>query len=133
MRHLAIACILWTLASPALAGNPDRFCEEAKELSSITSQLPGYKLSSELATPAAVVPPLRFKPFGILSAARGLPVCIAVVVSETGGVLDAAAYYPKRVKLSKRERDSLLLHTYTPAKHGGVPVRSIVVMKASVK
>jgi len=133
MRSLIFAAILCASGIPAFAANPDRFCEEAKELTSITKQLPDYQLSWELETPAAVVLPLRFKPFWVLSAARGQPVCIALVVSETGRVRDAAAYYPKRVALSKKERDSLLSQPYTPAKQGGVSVKSIVVMKAWLK
>ena len=135
MRRFLIAGLLMAASvaharDPKPASNPDRFCEEAKELATITTQLPGYTLSSQLETPASIVLPLKFRPFGILSAARGQPVCIAVVVSEAGVVQDAAVYFPKRVALSRDERKQLLSNTYTPAKQAGQPIKSIVILKA---
>lgn len=133
MFRYSIICLI-AVASAALAGEPgppkpDPFCKGAKELRTITSQLPDYPLSSDLDTSAGVVGPLKLKPFGLLSAAKGQPVCIAVVVSETGVVQDAAAYFPKRVALSKLEREQLLSTPYTPAKQAGVPTKSIVLIK----
>ena len=136
IRYLTVG--LFVLSTSVLAGEPrpmkktDTFCQERKELSSITSQLPDYPLASSLETSAAVAGPMKFKPFGILQAARGQPVCIAIVVDESGVVQDAAAYYPKRVLLSKLEREQLLAIPYTPAKQAGVPTKSIVLMKASI-
>lgn len=134
MFRYSVICLL-ALTSAAHAGEPkpgktDRFCQEARELRSITSQLPDYPLSSDLDVSAAVVGPLKLKPFALLSAAKGQPVCIAVVVSESGVVQDAAAYSPKRVALSKQERGQLLSTTYTPARQAGVPTKSIVLIKA---
>jgi len=134
IRYLAIGLLACSAA--AIGGEPraynktDTFCQEAKGLSNITSQLPDYPLSSNVETSAAVVGPMTFKPFELLSAARGQPVCIAVVVSETGIVQDAAVYFPKRVALSKVERNQLLAIRYTPAMQSGVPTKSIVLMKA---
>ena len=110
--------------------NPDRFCEDAKELKAITSQLPDYPLSWEMESPVVVLPPLKFDPRAVLSAARGQPVCVAVVIDETGVALDAAAYFPRRVALTKNERKEVLANKFLPAKQAGVPVRSIMVMKA---
>ena len=136
MRHLTVIAILGLLCGSAIGSepkklaNPDRFCENAKELASITSQLPEYKLSSDLADGAELVTPLKFDPRGLLSAARGNSVCIAVFVSESGVVQDAAVYYPKKLALSKKEREQLLALAYSPAKENGQPIKSIVVMKA---
>jgi hypothetical protein len=120
-------------AEPRPINNPDRFCEEAKELKTITSQLPGYVLSWEAESPAVVVPPLKLDPRGLLKAARGESVCVAVVISETGEALDAAAYYPKRIALSKAERKQVLANTFEPAKQAGIPVKSIIVVKGWLK
>jgi len=134
IRYLATGLLACSAA--AVGGEPrpynkiDTFCQEAKGLSDITSQLPDYPLSSSVDTSAAVVGPMTFRPFGLLSAARGQPVCIAVVLSETGIVQDAAAYFPKHVALSKVERKQLLSTRYTPAMQGGVATKSIVLMKA---
>jgi len=134
-RHL-IFLLIGALSLTVNAGqpkpiaNPDRFCEDAKELASITSQLPDYALSWNADTPVVVVPPLKFNPHRVLAAARGQPVCVAVVVSETGMALDAAAYFPKRVALSKSERKQVLANTFRPAKQAGTPIRSILVMKS---
>ena len=117
-------------AEPKAIENPDRFCEDAKELASITAQLPDYELSWKADTPVVVLPPLKFDVRGILSAARGQPVCVAVVISETGAALDAAAYFPKRVALSKNERNQVLANKFKPATQAGVPIKSIMVMKA---
>jgi len=127
---LALLCGSAVGREPKRPANPDRFCENAKELASVTSQLPDYKLSSDLADGAELVTPLKFDPRGLLSAARGDSVCIAVVVSESGAVQDAATYYPKKLALSKKEREQLLALTYSPAKENGQPIKSIVVMKA---
>ena len=72
-----------------------------------------------------------FNPFGILKAAKGSYVCIALVVDETGAVQDAAAYFPKRVSLSKSERNALLSQTFSPALVDDAPVKSIAIIKAS--
>jgi hypothetical protein len=117
-------------AEPKPIENPDRFCEDAKELASITAQLPDYALSWQADTPVVVLPPLKFDPRAVLSAARGQPVCIAVVIDESGAALDAAAYFPKRVALSKNERKQVLANQFQPATHAGVPIKSIMVMKA---
>ena len=117
-------------AEPKPIANPDRFCEDTKELKSITSQLPDYVLSWEAESPVVVVPPLKFEVAGLLKAARGQPVCVAVVISETGAALDAAAYFPKRIALSKVERKQVLANTFEPAKQAGAPIKSIMVMKA---
>ena len=132
-RHLALLLLIASAANsaePKQLKEPDTFCKTAKELATVTSQLPDYKLSSELETPAKQLPPFTFKPFGILSAARGQPVCIALVVNATGAVQDAAAYFPKRVALSKSERKQLLSHKFIPARQAGQPIQSIVLMKA---
>jgi len=134
IRYLAIAFL--ACSAGAFGGEPqpynktDTFCQDAAELSNITSQLPDYPLSSSLDTSAGAVGPMTFRPFGVLSAARGQPVCIALVVSETGVVQDAAAYFPKRVALSRPERKQLMSTRYKPAMQGGIPVKSIVLMKA---
>ena|SRR6478672_7800646 len=130
LSSLLIAASATHARDPKPISNPDRFCQDAKELAMITSQLPDYVLSEQVETSASVVPPLKFKPMGVLSAARGQPVCIAVVVSETGVVQDAAVYFPKRVALSREERRQLLSNTYLPAKQAGQAVKSIVIMKA---
>ena len=134
MKHRNLALLL-LIASAANSAEPklattDTYCKEAKGFATVTSQLPDYKLSSELDSPARQLPPFTFKPFGILSAARGQPVCIALVVSASGVVEDAAAYSPTRVALSKSERKQLLSHKYVPAQQAGQPIKSIVLMKA---
>jgi len=132
-RHLALLLLVASAANsaePKQLNKPDTYCKEAKGLATVTSQLPDYKLSSELDSPAKQLPPMTFKPFGILSAARGQPVCIAVVVSNSGVVQDVAAYSPTHVALSRSERKQLLSHKYVPAQQAGQPVQSIVLMKA---
>ena len=134
-RLLAFVALVLATASisaqePAKPKNPDRFCENAKELATITDQLPDYKLSSDLASGATLNGKLKFDPRELLRQARGQSVCIAVVVSETGAVQDAAVYYPKTLALSQKERNQLLAQSYAPAQENGEPVKSIVVMKA---
>ena len=126
---LALSCISFA-GEPKRYNKTDTFCEDAEELSTITSQLPDYALSSKLDTSAGIVGQNKFRPFGVLSAARGQPVCIAIVVSELGVVQDAAAYFPKRVALSRLERKQLMTTKYKPALQGGIPTKSIVLMKA---
>ena len=127
------------LCSPAFAENPqplknpDDFCERSKSLSSITKQLPDYVLSWKADTPVVVYPPLKFSAINLLLAARGQPVCIAVGVGEAGEALDAAAYFPKRLALSKTERQELLAIKFQPATQDGKPIKSIMVMKAELK
>ena len=140
MLRISTVLLAATISFPLIAAepkpiqNPDRFCENAKELASITSQIPGYALSWEAETPVVVVPPLVFKNVRrLLSSAHGQPVCVAVVVSETGEALDAAAYFPKRVALTKDERKEVLANSFQPATQAGKPVRSIMVMKAELK
>lgn len=118
---------------PRKPANPDRFCESARELATITSQLPDYRISSDLAVGAKLNGKLNFSPNELLKLSRGNPVCIAVVVSEAGMVQDAAVYYPKKVALSQKERDRLLAQSYSPARENGAPVKSIVIMKASTR
>ena len=128
---LAYAFSLCAAATePKPLANPDRFCEEARELKSITSQLPDYALSWEAESPVVVLRPLKFDPRRLLRDARGQPVCIAVVVDESGVALDAAAYFPKRLALSKSERSQVLAIKFEPAKQSGLPIRSIMVMKS---
>jgi|SRR6478672_1384317 len=117
-------------AEPKPIANPDKFCEEARQLKSITSQLPDYALSWEAESPVVVLPPLKFSPVRLLKAANGQPVCIAVVVDEKGIALDASVYFPKRFALTKTERSQVLANKFEPAKQSGVPIRSIMVMKA---
>mgnify|MGYP001308258671 CR=1 FL=1 len=117
-------------AEPKPIANPDQFCEKARELKSITSQLPDYALSWEAESPVVVLPPLKFNPVRLLKAAHGQPVCIAVVVDETGIALDASVYFPKRFALTKIERSQVLANKFEPAKKSGLPIRSIMVMKA---
>ena len=117
-------------AEPTPIANPDRFCEDAKELKSITAQLPDYALSWEAESPVVVLPPLKFNAGQLLKAAHGQPVCVAVVISETGAALDAAVYFPRRLALSKAERRQVLANSFEPAKQAGLPIRSIMVMKA---
>ncbi len=131
MRSLVFAAVVCFISQPVLSADHMQMCKEAKELALITEQVPDHKLSSELETAAKLIPPMLFKPFGVLSASRGSPVCIAVVVSETGAVQDAAAYYPKRVALSSSERRLLLKQKYSPAMQGDKPVSSIVILTAS--
>ena len=136
MYRLPIYLLVAAISSPLIAAepkpieNPDRFCEDAKELASITTQLPDYALSWQADTPVVVVPPLKFDVRGVLTAARGQPVCVAVVVNEAGAALDAAAYFPKRVALSKNERKQVLANKFQPATKAGAPIKSIMVMKA---
>ena len=120
-------------SEPRPIANPDRFCEDAKELKSITAQLPGYVLSWEAESPVVVLPPLKVDVRELLRAARGQPVCIAVVISETGVALDAAVYFPKRLAFSRAERKQVLANAFEPAKQAGVPTKSITVMKAWLK
>src|SRR6478672_4053234 len=134
-RHVALIAIMFAMSSvfarePAEPKNPDRFCEDARELATITSQLPDYKLSSDLAVGAKLKGKLKFDPRELLSQARGNSVCIALVVSKAGEVQDAAVYYPKKLLLSQKERIQLLAHSYSPAMENGEAVDSIVVMKA---
>jgi hypothetical protein len=129
MKHRHFALLL-LVASVANSAEPKLDCKEAKGLAAVTSQLPDYQLSSDLDSPAKPIPPFTFKPFGILSAAHGQTVCIAVVVSASGTVEDVAAYSPTRVALSKSERKQLLSQKYVPAEDAGQPVKSIVLIKA---
>lgn len=107
MRRIVLIATLALLCGSAIGrerrkpANPDRFCESARELASITSQLREYKLSSDFADGAELIAPMKFDPRGLLSAARGHSVCIAVVVNESGVVQDAAACYPKKLVLSR--------------------------------
>ena len=137
LRFIAVLLLLAT--SNALAQQPKEtsrhqdFCEKAKELATITSQLPDYMLSTQADVPAKLLPSLAFRPTAVLKAAGGQPVCIAVVVSESGTVLDASVYFPKRVSLSKGERLAILAGKYTPATQSGTPIKSIVLMKTEYK
>ena len=134
IRYFAISLLAYTSgafgAEPRPYDKTDTYCKDVSGLSDVTSQLPDYSLSSDLDTSAAVIGRMKFRPFGLLSAARGQPVCIAVVVSETGVVQDAAVYSPQSVALSREERKQLLSTRYTPAMQGGVPTKSIVLIKA---
>jgi hypothetical protein len=133
MKHsFKLSAIFLLLASTnALAAGKDETCYSEARIAPVTNQLPGYALSSKADTPATLASPFSFKPGALLAAARGLPVCIALVVDETGSVLDAAVFYPKRVALSKQEKANLLQQKYQPARVADSPVRSIVIMKAS--
>jgi len=137
-RLLVLVALMLALSTtsarePAEPKNPDRFCENAKELATITSQLPGYNLSFNSATGAKLKGTLKFDPRELLRHSHGDPVCIAVIVSEAGDVQDAAVYYPKKLALSQKERKQLLALSYDPAQEDGAAVKSIVVMKAWLK
>ena len=131
MVRIVLGLALLCMTLPSVAAGPSKYCEEAKGLATVTEQLPGYVLSSEARTPAKLTSPMNLKPFGLLKASRGLPVCIAVVVDASGAVLDAAAYSPKRTALSRQERKILLAQKYTPAQGENGAVKSIVLMKVS--
>ena len=62
----------------------------------------------------------------------GLEVAIEVRdgAEDDVAALDAAAYFPKRLALSKAERKQVLANTFEPAKQAGAPIKSIMVMKA---
>ena len=81
-------------------------------------------------TPAFALPPFKFNARGVLFASRGRPVCVAIIVNETGTALDATVYLPKLLGLSRVERSQILTNKFEPAKQAGIPVNSIVVMKA---
>ena len=121
-------CLLLIAAVPLMAADRVAYCKDARELASITEQLPGYVISSDADTPAQLIPPMKLRAHGLLGASHGFPVCIAVVVDESGKALDAAAYTPKRVALSKRERATLLAQHFTPALQDGIAVKSIFLI-----
>ena len=133
MRTLILASTLCALSAPAFNEDPNSYCQNATELASITEQVPEYKPSWSLETPASLASPLRFDPSRLLSKARGLPVCIALLISESGDVVDAGTYHPKRVALTSRERDYWLSLKFMPAKQGGVPVKSLFAAQAEMK
>ena len=133
MRTLILASTLCALSAPAYAEDANSYCQNATELASITGQVPEYKPSWSLETPASLASPLHFDPSRLLSKARGLPVCVALLISESGDVVDAGVYYPKRVALTSRERDYWLSLKFTPAKEGGVPAKSLFAAQAEMK
>lgn len=133
IRYLAIGLLAYTTGAfgseRQTHDKNDTYCKDVTGLDDVLSRLPDYSLSSNFDTSATVVGPMKLRPFDLLSAARGQPVCIAIAVSETGVVLDAAVYSPKRVTLPWEERRQLLSTRYTPAMQDGVPTKSIVLMK----
>ena len=116
----------------AFAGDDLRVCEEAREFASITSQIPDYLPPSKTDTPAGVLSG-KFSPTDLIRAAHSSYVCVAIGVDETGRVQDAAVFFPKRVALSKSERASLMSYSFSPAVVAGKPVKSITLLKASVR
>ena len=133
MRTLILASTFCALSAPAFAEDPNSYCQNATELASITEQIPEYKPSWSLETPASLASPLRFDPSRLLSKARGRPGGIALLLSASGDVVDAGTYYPKRVALTSSERDYWLSLKFTPAKQGGVPVKSLFAAQAEMK
>jgi hypothetical protein len=128
-----LAAALAMSCAPVLAENPNAYCENASEVSSIANQVPDFRLSWTLTTPASLASSLRFDPTRLLANAHGLPACIALLVSASGDVLDAAAYYPKPASLSDKERSYLLTLKFSPARDGDAPVNSIFAMQAEMK
>ena len=124
-----ILCIALPVAAAPAAAGSTKYCQEAKELTSVTEQLPGYILSSDAKVPAKLETPMSLRPQGLLKASRGAPVCIAVVVDASGAVLDATAYSPKRVKLSRQERNNLLAMKFSPTQGENGAVKSILVFE----
>src|SRR5687767_13717776 len=101
MHRLTTAAALCLCAFAALAGNPTQVCEEAKEFGAITKQLPGYTIPSVLHTQAHLISKDRLNGYALLKAARDSHVCIASVLDDAGAVQHAAAFYLKRIALSK--------------------------------
>lgn len=132
-RHLH-ASFLLLAAAPAMAGEPPSaadagFCQQVPAFAGLKAKFEGY------AAPADVDrPPMFDAPFHLAAgdevtfmAKRGA-VCIAVAVDETGKAIDAAAYSPAHLRLSRAERRTLLSASFAPALKDGAPVKGLFLL-----
>ena len=128
---MTVAFAISIFSFSALAAETD-VCFEEQKLLPISTQVPAFLPPSAVDSKAAVKGKYALSPFRLAYAAKGLSVCIAVLVDETGAVRDAAAYYPPHVALTKKERNAMLSDSYSAAIKDGAPVKSISVVTVTL-
>ena len=121
MRLVVFALMALSGPFSVLAENPVDTCKSAPEFPAV---FPDHQTSPD--TPAKY---LSGTPIFIRSQRPDSTVCVALSVDETGVPEDVFVLSPPTLSLSKRERNTLLAHRFSPALVDGKPVKSIEIIR----
>jgi len=133
MKRLLVATLgVVVCLSVQARDRPILSCDQAPLLSDFEKQLPDHVLDIKADTPPHMTSqPPRFFGGAPFSRTHTTLVCLVVALDASGKAETAEISYPAGVRLSSRERETILSSTWSPALSHGHPVPSLTSISLS--